>query len=114
VSVAIDQQQPVPLVLEEDGVIRVAGARVTLDSVIEAFEEGCTAEEIAQQYSTLRLSDIYSVIGYFLNHREEISSYLEERGKLRKRVREENEQRSDPSGVRERLLRRRSPSASGK
>ncbi len=40
----------VPLRAEADGVIRVSGTRVTLDTVIAAFSEGATAEEIAQQY----------------------------------------------------------------
>lgn len=38
---------------DADGVVRVAGTRVTLDTVVAAFEEGATAEEIAQQYPSL-------------------------------------------------------------
>ncbi len=33
----------------KDGVVRVGGSRVTLDSIIAAFMEGATAEEIVQQ-----------------------------------------------------------------
>lgn len=36
---------------DADGVIRVGGTRVTLDTLVEAFNEGATAEVIAQQYS---------------------------------------------------------------
>ena len=37
-----------PLMRGADGVIRVRGTRVTLDSLVAAFSEGATAEEIAQ------------------------------------------------------------------
>jgi hypothetical protein len=37
---------------DADGVVRVAGTRVTLDTVVGAFDTGATAEEIAQQYSS--------------------------------------------------------------
>ena len=65
-SLVIEQSQPVPLVSGADGVIRVAGTRVTLDTVAHAFERGATAEEIAQQYPALPLADVYSVLGYLL------------------------------------------------
>ena len=60
--------EPVPLVTDLDGVIRVGATRVTLDTVIAAFQEGMTAEGIVEQYPSLRLADVYSVIGYFLRH----------------------------------------------
>jgi uncharacterized protein (DUF433 family) len=53
--------------------------RITLDTVVTAFLEGCTAEEITQQYPSLQLSDIYLVIGYYLRHIEEVNTYLAER-----------------------------------
>ena len=67
--------EPVPLRATEDGVVRVGGTRVTLDTVATAFEEGATAEEIVQQYPTLRLADTYAVIGYYLRHRSEVEAY---------------------------------------
>lgn len=33
---------------DADGVVRVGGTRVTLDTIVFAFEEGATAEEITQ------------------------------------------------------------------
>ena len=58
----------VPLAMGADGVIRVSGTRVTLDTVLAAFREGATAEEIVQQYPSLALADVYQVIGYALRH----------------------------------------------
>lgn len=93
-----------PLELDRDGVMRVGKTRVTLDTVVAAFNEGATAEEIAQQYPSLNLADIYAVIGYYLRRRGEVEKYLQERQKLAEAVRQENEARFNPVGVREKLL----------
>ena len=68
--------EPVPLVLDVDGVARIGGTRVTLDTLVAAFEEGATAEEIAHQYPSLQLADIYSVIGYYSRRRQDVDTYL--------------------------------------
>jgi len=100
--------EPAPMQATEDGVVRVGGTRVTLDTVVAAFEEGATAEEIVQQYPALRLADAYAVIGYYLRHRSEVEAYLAERGKHSTEIRQQNQKRFEPSGVRARLLARRS------
>jgi uncharacterized protein (DUF433 family) len=97
----------VPLHAGADGVIHIGATRVTLDVVVAAFDAGGTAEEIAQQYPSVSLADIYSVIGYYLRHQSEVRSYLTRRQQRASDVRSENEHRFDPTGVRERLLARR-------
>jgi uncharacterized protein (DUF433 family) len=99
--------EPVPLRTDADGVVRVGATRVTLDTVIGAFKDGATAEEIASQYPTLQLADIYSVIAYYLRSTEDVEAYLQNRRDQAKLVREENEARFDPKGVRDRLMARR-------
>ena len=99
---------PVPLETDATGVVRVAKTRVTLDTVIGAFLEGATPEEIAQQYPTLGLADIYAVITFYLRHTAQVETYLRERQQQADQVRRENEARFDPSGIRDRLLARRS------
>ena len=99
--------QPVPLETGADGVIRVIGSRVTLDTIIAAFADGATAEEIAQQYPTLDLATVYGVISYYLQHADEVEAYLRGRQENAAAIRRENERRFDPHGVRERLLARR-------
>ena len=105
--VVSDTVDSIPLATDTDGVIRVSGTRVTLDTVVASFQEGATAEEIAQQYPTVPLGDVYQVIGYFLRHSEEINTYLLRRKQEAQAVKAENEQRWNPNGVRERLLARR-------
>jgi uncharacterized protein (DUF433 family) len=99
--------EPVPLEASQDGVMRVGGTRVTLDTVVAAFREGATAEEIAQQYPSLRLADVYAVIGYYLRHQSEVDVYLKQHQHLASEIRATNEARFDPAGVRDRLLARR-------
>jgi uncharacterized protein (DUF433 family) len=101
------EASPVPLTISNKGVISITGTRVTLDTVIHAFEEGATAEEIALRYPTLRLVDIYAVITYYLNHQVEVKAYLKQERELDDKMRLENETRHDMSGIRERLLARR-------
>src|SRR2546422_11585582 len=97
-SLVIEPTQPVPLAAGSDGVIRVAGTRVTLDTVAYAFEHGATAEEIVQQYPSLPLAGVYSVLGYLLRHRGEVKAYLADRAQRRAAVRAEAEPRSDQNG----------------
>src|SRR5271154_6791377 len=99
--------QPVPLVSDADGVLRIGSTRVTLDTLVAAFREGLTAEGIVSQYPSLRLADVYLVIGYVLAHQEEVDAYLSHRQSIADEVRRENEARFDPAGVRDRLLARK-------
>jgi uncharacterized protein (DUF433 family) len=92
---------------DADGVVRVGGTRVTLDTIVAAFREGATAEEIVYQYPSLNLADVYSVIGYYLQRRSHVEAYLRRRQRQRAEVREHNEAQFDPRGIRDRLLARR-------
>jgi uncharacterized protein (DUF433 family) len=97
----------VPLTQDDHGVLRVSRTRIPLETVISAFKQGDTAEEIAQKYPVLNLTDIYAVIAYYLGHQETVEQYIagqkEEAQALRKMV----EARCSPYGIRERLLAHR-------
>ncbi|RPH63043.1 MAG: DUF433 domain-containing protein [Chloroflexi bacterium] len=97
---------PLPLISDTDGVIRVTGTRISLDLVVESFQDGATPEEIAVQYPSLSLPVVYSVIGYFLQNQAAVNKYLRKRRKLADDIRRANESRATPVGVRERLLAR--------
>jgi uncharacterized protein (DUF433 family) len=97
--------EPIPLHTDADGVVRVGNTRVTLDTIVATFSEGATAEEIVQKYPTVKLADVYVVIGYYLNHRAEVEAYLHHRQQQARAVRQLNEARTD---IRDRLLARRS------
>lgn len=98
--------EAIPVAEDQDGVIRVSGTRVTLESIMGAFSEGATAEEIAQQYPSVPLSGIYQVIGHYLRHEAELQIYLNRRRSEEERVRKENEARCNPQDIRGRLMAR--------
>jgi uncharacterized protein (DUF433 family) len=99
--------EPIPLKTDADGVVRVGATRVTLDTVVAAFKDGASAEEIVFQYPSLSLPDVYFVIGYYLQRRVEVEAYLQQRQQLADAVRQQNESRFDSRGIRDRLQARR-------
>ena len=98
--------EPVPLATDAHGVIRVAGTRVTLDTVIGVYSQGSTPEEIVEGFDVLRLDDIYAVITYYLRHREEVEEYLRRREAEAEEIRRKVEALWPQDGLRERLLAR--------
>jgi uncharacterized protein (DUF433 family) len=99
----------VPLVTDAHGTVRVRGTRVTLDSVVVAFRAGATAEEIAQQFPTVALADVYLVIAHYLTHAAEVGRYLAERQVDATNLKKAIETRFDSTGLRARILARRLP-----
>ena len=105
-TLVIDTEKA-PIAVDADGVARVADTRVTLDVIVSAFDEGATAEEIAQQFPSVDLTDVYAVIAYYLRRRDQVAQYMRERTALCERVQQENEARYPSDGMRARLLARR-------
>lgn len=101
--------ESIPLYSDADGVMRVRGSRVTLDIVLAAFADGATAEEIAHQYPSLSLADLYQVIGYYLRHSAELAPYLAQRQQTIRDTRTSNESKWPSAGIRDRLMSRRQP-----
>lgn len=101
----------IPLETDEDGVIRISQTRVTLDTIVTAFKDGATAEEIAQQYPTVPLADVYYVIGYYLHKKDEVEIYLGKREKEADELQNQMEARFNPVGIRERLTAKQNTGA---
>ena len=75
------ESEPIPLEVDANGAVRAGGARITLDTIVAAFGQGATAEEITHQYPSLHLADVYAVIAYYLRRRAAVESYLQHRQK---------------------------------
>ncbi len=103
----LSQTLDVPLTKDAEGTIRIENTRVRLDTVIYAFTEGYTAEEIASQYPVLDLSQIYAVIAYYLNDQTTVDEYLRQQSERSKAIQEEIESRPEYQAFRETLLKRR-------
>jgi uncharacterized protein (DUF433 family) len=105
-SVTIQPEAP-PLRVDESGAIRVGNTRVLLELVLRAFQRGASPEQIVEMYDALSLADVYGTIGYYLRHRTEVDTYLEEQERKGEELRLWFEARQGSSaGLRERLLAR--------
>ena len=98
--------EPVPITFDDAGVARVGGTRVTLQTVIAAFNRGATPEMIVEDYDALGLSDVYLILGYYLQHRGEVDAYMREQQAAADAIRAENDARHNTVGLRERLSAR--------
>lgn len=94
----------VPLRVDEGDVIRVGNTRVTLQAVIADFHRGASPEEIAHHFSALNLSEVYLVIGYYLQNRAEVDAYVQRQRQLADEVRRAYEADHPNDPLRERLL----------
>ena len=61
----------------ENGAYRIAGTRVTLDSIVYSYNRGNLPETIVRQFSTLNLSQVYGAIAFYLANQKEIDEYME-------------------------------------
>jgi len=100
-------QDPLPLSRDSQGVVRVGGTRVSLDSLLHLYRQGATAEEIATSFPDVELPDIYTAIAYYLRHREEVDRYVESRRREAQKMEHEIRRRFPTAELRERLLARR-------
>jgi uncharacterized protein (DUF433 family) len=98
---------PLPLRADEHGVIRVGQTRVRLDTVIMAWRQRESPEQIVENFDVLDLADVYAVISYYLHHRAEVDEYMARNQQEGERLRAEHERRFPSVGLRERLLARR-------
>lgn len=97
----------VPLRELENGQLRVGTTRVPLEAVITAFDLGALPEEIVYRYDTLQLTDVYAVLAYALQHRDEVDAYLQRIEHQATILRGEIEAHYGIPNLRERLLARR-------
>src|SRR5246127_4449354 len=68
-----------PLRVDEGGAVRVGKSRISLDLIVEQYENGMTPEAMVRAYDTLVLADVYAAIAYYLRHRTEVQAYLKRR-----------------------------------
>jgi uncharacterized protein (DUF433 family) len=70
------EADPVPMMADERGMIRVSGTRVTLDTLLDHYNQGYSAEHLHTAFPTVPLADIHTVIGYYLRRKGEVDAYL--------------------------------------
>ena len=86
---------------ERNSGLYVAGIRVSLDSIVQCFNDGLSPETILGEFDTLTLAQVYGAITYYLENQPVVDSY-----RLRQRQRFEAARQAAeplPEGLRERL-----------
>jgi len=61
---------------KRDGEYWVAGTRVSLDSIVYAFQRGASPESIHRSFPLLSLEQIYGAITFYLGHQHEVNASL--------------------------------------
>ncbi|MEX0643278.1 MAG: DUF433 domain-containing protein [Pirellulales bacterium] len=96
-----------PLRADQRGAVHVGNSRITLDLIVEQYDDGMSPEDMVRAYNTLELADVHTVIAYYLRHHDEVRAYLKQREKEAADLRAKFEAKHPPIS-RDELLARRS------
>jgi uncharacterized protein (DUF433 family) len=90
--------EPAPVYVTHtvDGGWRVAGTRVSLDSVVHAYWQGRLPEAIAADFPALSLEQVHGAIAFYLRHRAEIDQYLADQDRRWQQFQRESASRHGP------------------
>jgi uncharacterized protein (DUF433 family) len=105
--IKLNLTQTTPLIQEEDGTVRIAGSRITLDTLAGIFHRGASPEETQDCFPSLSRWQIHATIAYCLEHKAEVDAYLESRREEAEAIRREIENLQDHDEFQERLHARR-------
>ncbi len=56
--------------------VRVRGTRVGIEHLLEGYQAGAIAEQLAIEFPSVTLEQVYGVITYYLRHRQAVDEYL--------------------------------------
>jgi hypothetical protein len=86
--------------------IRINGTRVGIESILTEYVcRQRTPEEIAEQFPTVSLEQVYATILYYLANRAQVGGYLHDHLEWVIKVRQEAEEHPSPAAQRLRALR---------
>jgi uncharacterized protein (DUF433 family) len=63
-------------VVSEEGAYRIAGTRVSLDSLVYLYREGISPEGMVESYPALTLEQVHGALAHYLANQKEIDAYL--------------------------------------
>lgn len=92
---------------DDHGAMRVGETRISLDSVVIAFQQGEAPESIQRNFPSLTLEEVYGAIAYYLANKDEVHGYLERQQQLWERLVAEQERNPSPAMQRVRTTMQR-------
>ncbi|MBE9193014.1 DUF433 domain-containing protein [Gloeocapsopsis crepidinum LEGE 06123] len=85
--------------------IRIKGTRIGIESVLYEYIYRCkTPEEIAQQFHTVTLEQVYATILYYLHHQSEVDAYLADWLEFSRTMRENQQRNPSPARIKFRQM----------
>ena len=96
---------------ERKGGYYLAGTRVSLDSIVQCFNEGLSPEAILGEFDTLTLAQVFGAIAFYLENQPAVDAY-----RMRQMQRFEATRRNSvplPENLRQRLAAAREHLHSG-
>ncbi|MBV8728327.1 MAG: DUF433 domain-containing protein [Acidobacteriia bacterium] len=82
---------------ERDGGYYIAGTRISLDSIVHAFQAGESPEEILKSFPLAGpLVKVYGAITFYLENKEKVEAYLREQDRLWAALSKERAKPDDP------------------
>lgn len=91
----------------EDGTIRVGSSRVLLDLVVHHFKQGATTEQVQHSFPSLTLREVYGAIHHYLEHTEEVETYLADQERQAEEIERIVRSTQDTTSMQKRLEERR-------
>lgn len=65
-------------VQKTEGIYRIAGTRVSLDSLVYLYRDGMSAESMVESYPALTLEQVHGALAFYLANQTAIDDYLAE------------------------------------
>lgn len=98
---------PKPVRVDEGGGLKVGKTRVSLDSVVYAYNRGEDPAKIQYSFDTLSLAEIHAAIAYYLHNKAEVDAYLKQNAIDYEKQRLEDRANGNPRVTREMILARK-------
>lgn len=89
-----------------EGVLKVGDTRVSLDTVVYAFNRGEDAAQIQEQYDSMSLAQVHAAIAYYLHNKAEVDAYIVRHSATREGFWKDHKAKHPPKITREMLLAR--------
>ena len=95
--------EAVPLAADSGGGYLMRNTRIPFDTVIYAYLDGASPEQIVSSYDTLALADVYAAVAYYWRNKDRVHEYLAARQKASVEKQHEDAARFPGNGAWERL-----------